>query len=153
MGDPTTEQLLLDTMLGKLATYLRMCGYDTAYALDDGLEADDAVLARSRESGRTLVTRDRQLARRAPDAVLLTEREVDDQLRELSAAGYALELADEPARCGVCNSPVERVAADERTPEYAPDPGETAVWRCVTCGQHFWKGSHWDDVGETLASL
>jgi len=37
---------LLDTMLGKLATYLRMCGYDTAYALDEEAEADDALLER-----------------------------------------------------------------------------------------------------------
>ncbi|MFW6382904.1 MAG: Mut7-C RNAse domain-containing protein, partial [Haloferacaceae archaeon] len=25
---------MLDAMLGKLATYLRMCGYDAAYVLD-----------------------------------------------------------------------------------------------------------------------
>jgi len=39
------DRLLLDTMLGKLATYLRMCGYDAAYALDEGVESDDALLA------------------------------------------------------------------------------------------------------------
>ena len=140
-------------MLGKLATYLRMCGYDAAYTLDDELEADDAILERLRETGRTLVTRDRRLANAAETAVLLTGREVDDQLRELAAAGYDLELADEPARCGVCNSPVEQVDTDERTPEYAPDPADVAVWRCVECGQHFWKGSHWDDVAATLSGL
>ena len=30
-----TERVLLDAMLGKLATYLRMCGHDAAYAPDD----------------------------------------------------------------------------------------------------------------------
>ena len=153
MYDPADDRLLCDAMLGKLATYLRMCGYDAAYALDDGLEADEAVLDHLRESGRTLVTRDRSLARCAPKAVLLTEREIDDQLCELSAAGFELDLSDRPDRCGVCNGPVEAVEPDERTPEYAPDPAEVAVWRCVECGQHFWKGSHWDDVAETLAGL
>jgi uncharacterized protein with PIN domain len=33
------------------------------------------------------------------------------------------------------------------------DPGETAVWRCRDCGQHFWKGSHWADMAGTLAEL
>jgi hypothetical protein len=153
MPGPDTDRLLLDAMLGKLTTYLRMCGYDAAYALDDGLEADEAVLTRLRESGRTLLTRDRSLAERAPASILLTEREVEDQLRELSAAGFALELADEPDRCGTCNSPVARVDRGEPTPAYAPDPAEVAVWRCGSCGQHFWKGSHWDNVAATLEAL
>jgi hypothetical protein len=38
-------------------------------------------------------------------------------------------------------------------PEYAPDPEDTDVWRCIDCGQFFWKGSHWDDVADTLAGL
>ena len=36
---PETDRLLLDVMLGKLAVYLRMCGYDAAYAGDLGVEA------------------------------------------------------------------------------------------------------------------
>ncbi|MFD1587072.1 Mut7-C RNAse domain-containing protein [Halorientalis brevis] len=148
-----TDRLLLDVMLGKLARYLRMCGYDAAYALDRDEEADDRLLAMARSEGRTLVTRDRGLANRTSDSVLLTARDVDDQLRELSDAGYRLALADRPARCGQCNGIVERVDDSEATPGYAPDTSETAVWRCVDCGQYFWKGSHWDDVGETLRTL
>jgi uncharacterized protein with PIN domain len=34
-------RLLLDAMLGNLATYLRMCGYDAADATDRGVEAAD----------------------------------------------------------------------------------------------------------------
>jgi len=147
------QPLLLGAMLGKLATYLRMCGYDTAYALDRGAETDEVLLALARTEGRRLVTRDRDLARGAGDAVLLTEREVPDQLRELSAAGFPLEIVDEPSHCGTCNAPVERVDRTEPTPEYAPDPGEETVWRCRECGQHFWKGSHWADVAETVADL
>jgi len=147
------DPLLLDAMLGKLATYLRMCGYDAAYALDRDAEADEELLALAATEGRRLVTRDEGLARNVDGAVLLTEREVTDQLRELAAAGFALELSDEPVRCGTCNAPVERVDRTEPTPEYAPDPGEENVWRCRDCGQHFWKGSHWADMAETLAEL
>ncbi len=153
MVSPPADRLLLDTMLGKLATYLRMCGYDAAYTLDDGVEADDAILDWLDESDRLLLTRNRGLAARADSAVLLTEQMVDGQLRELADAGFELALAAEPHRCSICNSPVERVGPDEPTPEYAPDPPAVAVWRCVDCGQHFWKGSHWDDVADTLDSL
>ena len=153
MGDREREPLVLDAMLGKLATYLRMCGYDTAYGLDRDAEADEALLALAETEGRRVVTRDEGLASRAADAILLTERAVPDQLRELSRAGFELELSPEPVHCGTCNAPVEPVDRTEPTPEYAPDPGETDIWRCRDCGQHFWRGSHWDDVAETLAEL
>jgi uncharacterized protein with PIN domain len=45
-------RLLLDAMLGRLTTYLRMCGDDVAYALDEGIEADDAVPDRARRDDR-----------------------------------------------------------------------------------------------------
>ena len=152
-GPATGGPFLLDVMLGKLATYLRMCGYDAAYALDRGVEADGAVLDLALAEGRTLLTRDVRLARRADRSVLLTERDPIDQLRELAAAGVRLDLDERPSRCGRCNAPVEPVPADGTSPPYAPDPSEVPQWRCTECGQVFWKGSHWDRVRETLAGL
>ena len=147
------DRLLLDAMLGKLARYLRMCGYDAAYALDREIEADDALLDVAVSEGRTLVTRDRQLAARAPGGVRVDSRGIDDLLRELREAGFELSLAEEPARCGRCNGPVDPVDADEAVPDYAPDPADTPCYRCRDCGQVFWRGSHWDDVRERLGSL
>jgi uncharacterized protein with PIN domain len=138
-------------MLGKLASYLRMCGYDAVYTLDCDIIDDEAVRQYADETKRRLLTRDEQLAARTPDAILLEARDIEAQLAELAAEGFDLELPDEPARCGVCNAPLNRVASDEPTPEYAPDTAEMAVWRCPDCGQHFWQGSHWDDVSERLS--
>lgn len=163
-------------MLGTLTRYLRMCGFDAAYALDRDVESDDALLSICRDEGRTLITRDRQLAARAdakrsdradaerPDCAeaerpdragdvhLLTERDVLDQLRELDAAGFELSVADPPVRCGRCNGLLERDPAGADRPEYVPDD-EQPVWRCRDCGQRFWKGSHWDDVRDRLDRL
>ncbi|MBC9985530.1 MULTISPECIES: Mut7-C RNAse domain-containing protein [unclassified Haloferax] len=162
---PGDTALLLDVMLGKLATYLRMCGYDAEYALDGGDETedgadgardprtdpgDDNLLARADAEGRVLLTRDVRLAERAPRNVLLAEREPLAQLRELEAVGFAVSLDEEPSGCGVCNGRVEAVGRDEPVPDYAPDPGETALWRCRDCGQVFWRGSHWRDVETRL---
>jgi uncharacterized protein with PIN domain len=153
MTTPTPDRLLLDAMLGKLARYLRMCGYDAAYALDRGVEADDDLLELATVENRTLVTRDRQLATRAPDGVRVDSRGIENQLRELRERGFELSLASEPSRCGRCNGPVTPVDGEETVPDYAPDPGETTCYRCRDCGQVFWKGSHWDDVRERLARL
>ena len=147
-----TRPLLLDAMLGKLARYLRMCGYDAAYVLDRGIEEDAAVLALAGAEGRRIVTRDASLAARADDAVLLESREIEDQLRELRAAGFDLALT-EPERCGRCNGRLEQLPDDAPRPSEAPDPGGLSVWRCPDCGQHFWRGSHWEDVRERLARI
>ena len=166
-------RFLLDAMLGKLATYLRMCGHDAAYALDrrgasdgrredgtgndgggeggGGIEDDDALLALARREDRRLVTRDADLAARADDAILASATDIDEQLRELRAAGVDLSL-DRPERCSRCNGRVERVDEGE-TPDYAPGVDERRVWRCRACGQHYWKGSHWKDVRERLRNV
>jgi uncharacterized protein with PIN domain len=146
-------KLLLDAMLGRLATYLRMCGYDAAYTLDEGLESDDEIIAFAREEGRTILTRDREIVARYDDSLEVSSRELDDQLVELASAGYRLELPETPERCSICNGSLERVTPDGPTPDYAPDTIEEDVWHCRTCGQHFWKGSHWDTVAERLAGI
>ncbi|WP_280177944.1 Mut7-C RNAse domain-containing protein [Halorussus marinus] len=148
---PADTAVVLDAMLGTLATYLRMAGYDAAYALDRGVEADDALADLADAEGRLLVTRDAELAASA-DGLLVESREVIDQLRELSKAGFELALS-EPARCSKCNGALVEVDADARTPSYAPETGARRVWRCPSCGQCFWKGSHWVDVAETLSGL
>jgi uncharacterized protein with PIN domain len=151
---PAADALLVDAMCGSLARHLRMCGYDAAYALDRGMEDDDDLLALARAEDRLLVTRDADLAVRAGDrGVLLTTRDVTDQLRELAAAGFDLALADPPTRCGACNGRLDPVAPDGPVPTYAPDPASTDCWRCRDCGRVFWRGSHWEDVRERLDEL
>lgn len=140
-------------MCGGLRSYLRLCGHDTAYALERGVEADDRLAALADAEDRTLVTRDVDLAGRRADAVRLSSRETREQLRELRTAGVALSPTDEPTRCGACNGRLYEVAPGEPTPDYAPESGEQAVWRCPDCGQYFWRGSHWDRMCETLAEL
>jgi uncharacterized protein with PIN domain len=145
---------LLDVMCGKLATMLRFCGYDAAYALDRGTRDDDRLLDIARREDRTLLTRDVELAQRAGDrGRCLTERDTDDQLRELAAYGLDISLDSEPHYCGDCNGPVETVPDDDPTPEYAPSTEEFDIWRCRDCGQYFWKGSHWESMKQRLAAI
>jgi len=145
-----SRALLLDVMCGGIAAHLRMCGYDTVYALDRDLEADDELRALARREDRTLVTRDRQLADRAAEAILLEATDTEGQLAKLAAAGFELELEETPTHCGTCNGPLEAVGPDEPTPEYAPAPAAVDCWHCTDCGQYFWRGSHWEDVAARL---
>lgn len=146
-------RFLLDAMVGKLAVYLRVCGYDTAYTLDREIEADEAITALAEQEDRRLVTRDVELAARIDDALCLRSRDVTDQLAELADAGIELDIAEEPTRCGRCNGSILAVSPDTEAPEYAPDPAETDCWRCRSCGQLFWKGSHYDQMKKTLGNV
>jgi uncharacterized protein with PIN domain len=146
-------KLLTDTMLGRLTTYLRMCGYDTVYAQDVEVVEDDEIREFAERTGRTLLTRDHALAASTDDAIRLDSRTIDTMLETLSGAGFELTLPETPTHCSTCNGIVEGVAPDEETPEYAPDPVSVEMWQCTECGQFFWKGSHWENVGDTLASL
>ncbi|MFB6310881.1 MAG: Mut7-C RNAse domain-containing protein [Salinirussus sp.] len=144
------RRFLCDAMLGTLTTYLRMCGYDTAYALDRDVEDEDELRSWAAEEQRTLLTRDRTLAEQTSDAILLTAHAPADQLTELANAGIELALPDEPIRCSHCNGRLAAVGPEEPRPDYAPDQEERPVWRCMTCGQFFWRGSHWEDLGNRL---
>lgn len=146
-------QLLLDAMLGGLRSYLRMCGHDTAYALEAGVEAEADLLALADAEDRRLITRNQSLSARAPDAIVLTARETTAQLATLADAGIELSLSATPTRCSVCNGTLEPVPTTAATPPAAPDPAETDVWACRACDKRFWKGSHWDRVAATLATV
>ncbi|MFW5937440.1 MAG: Mut7-C RNAse domain-containing protein [Halanaeroarchaeum sp.] len=152
MATPDDTEILLDVMCGGLRPVLRMVGYDTAYAMERGIEADDEIRSLADSEGRVLVTRDESLAERTPDAILLRSKETDEQLAELAAAGFELALTV-PQRCSACNGRVVEVDPGETTPEYAPDPADRRCWRCRECGRVYWRGSHWDDVAERLRKI
>ncbi len=151
--DHHPRRLLLDVMLGKLAVYLRICGYDAAYAGDRNIEADEAVRRVADREDRHLISRDRALIAAAADATLLSGLEISDQLAELRAAGFTLEPADPPSRCGRCNGRLRPVPSVESRPTYAPSDEAVPCWRCRRCGQYFWHGSHVDNLARTLAAL
>lgn len=123
-----------------------MMGYDVLYAPDESMETDDEVIEFAERTDRCIVTRDRDIAART-DAVLIDSLEVEDQLRELRSKGFTLELTT-PTRCSLCNG---ELTPTEDHSENAPH--DQRVWVCGECGQHYWKGSHWRDVRETLEEI
>jgi len=136
-----TLRLLADGMLGRLARWLRLLGYDTAYEND----ADDLYLARrARAEGRVLLTRDRALAARRGLRTLLIESEVlEEQVRQVREA---LGPPPDPAlsRCSICNLPLRQAGRDEvasRVPPYVLRTHER-FRVCPGCGRVYWPGTH-----------
>ncbi len=140
-------------MLGRLARYLRFVGLDTEYAR--GLD-DDEILRRSRAEGRRIVTRDRGLAARSPEAVLLRSGAIAQQWNELRAAYPRLPTEVRFVRCSACNgllSPYLRGTdpARETGLPRAREGWELPLFACRACGQLYWEGSHTRRIRATLA--
>jgi len=146
-----TPRLLADAMLGRLARWLRLLGYDTAYWRDG---SDEALIRQARAEDRLILTRDHQLAgRRGVRALLVAAETLDAQIAEVRTALAPLGSAPQPfTRCPECNGSLAnlpRPAARDLVPPY--------VWhtqlefrRCPDCGRVYWKGTHWPAMAARL---
>jgi uncharacterized protein with PIN domain len=132
----STPHLLVDAMLGRLARWLRLMGYDTAYWRDG---SDLALIRHARAEDRL---------------ILIASESLDEQITEVRAALQAVAPgAPEPfTRCPECNGKLHDLpheAARDLVPPY--------VWhtqhvfrRCPNCGRAYWKGTHWPGMQSRL---
>lgn len=144
-------RLLADAMLGRLARWLRLAGYDTAYLADTD---DLAVIRLARAEDRLILTRDAGLAsRKGVEALMIDSQQVEEQAAQVrEAVGPPGENAF--SRCSVCNEPLDPLnaeAARDRVPPY--------VWRtqqrfmtCPTCRRVYWPGTHWQAIRRRSSS-
>jgi hypothetical protein len=149
---PARPRFSADEMLGSLARWLRIMGYDTTYEKGRG---DNEILASSRSEGRVLLTRDEELAQRgAPSSLYVRSDDLDEQLRQVASA-FGLAADEAMARCTVCNGELDllpREEAEGRVPLGALESNEE-FFRCDSCGKVYWKGSHWDNIRRRLEGL
>ena len=144
-------RFVVDAMLGRLARWLRVLGYDTLYSSD----ADDAALVRrALADDRILLTRDVELARRRGVRVLLiSDDRVENQLRE-TVKIIPHSTREAFSRCLDCNAPLvdfDRSQARELVPPFV-FATQTRFRRCPGCGKVYWRGTHWAHMLATLES-
>lgn len=152
-GDEQEPRFIVDSMLGSLARWLRMLGYDTVYARD---WHDSRILEIAAREGRILVTRDRSLYTRARRRGLRTVYVVPDVVKSLAilAQKTSLRLSIDPSksRCPLCNAPLREADKDEvrgRVPQRVLELYDK-FWVCTGCGQVYWMGGHWKTIRQML---
>lgn len=150
--DMTRPRFSADEMLGSLARWLRLMGYDTWYERDS---SDTEILRRAGNDGRILLTRDKKLAERAGAmGIYINARDLEDQIKQV---GMALDLTfDESlSRCTACNGElmvVGREEASKGVPKGALQYNEEFL-QCRSCGKFYWKGSHWKNIRKRMERL
>ena len=146
-------RFLADAMLGRLARWLRVLGFDTSY--DPAL--DDTTLVRLADAeDRILLTRDRHLLRelRPRHALEITREQPLDQV---AAVVEQLELRPPRelfTRCMMCNTPLDDLSAEDAAALLPPDARQLGgpMRRCPQCKRVYWAGSHVRRMTRALAA-
>ncbi|MGQ9560592.1 MAG: Mut7-C RNAse domain-containing protein [Candidatus Oleimicrobiaceae bacterium] len=138
-----TMKFVVDVMLGKLAKWLRIIGYDTEYRSS---WTDAELREKVTQEQRLLLTRDRSLAESVGPAggLFIQSQNPRDQFRQVVET---LGLDTERGLftiCTRCNRPVEP-ADPEDVAHVVSDylrRQQRCFWRCPSCGRVYWEGSH-----------
>jgi uncharacterized protein with PIN domain len=146
-------KLLCDHMLGSLAKWLRIFGYDTFYPTPE--TTDDELLRIANEEHRLIISRDKELIARGKKKSLLVleihTTNLEEQITQvLHHIGFDTTML--LTRCIVCNTPL--LAVEKRTvePHVPPKVFETrdAFWFCPVCVKYYWKGTHYENMIEKI---
>ena len=154
VGTPEVIRFVLDVHLGKLATSLRLLGFDTLYSND----CDDKELARiSSSENRILLTRDRGLLMRSIVTYGYYVRHTDpeQQIVEIMRRFDLFKLVSPFVRCLRCNGLLETVAKKsivEQLPETVVSEMHD-FHRCQNCNQIYWQGSHYQKLQEFISQV
>jgi hypothetical protein len=143
-----------DAMLGKLAHWLRLLGFDCAYENDI---ADAELVRRAIEQGRVVLTRDRALPDewRVPDICVVravrTFEQLGEVVRRFDLSGGVRLFS----RCSECNRRLTVAAAEElraRVPARILATHEP-LRECTGCGRVYWQGSHTRHIQRIVEQL
>jgi uncharacterized protein with PIN domain len=136
---PGRPRFLADAMLGGLARWLRILGYDAEWEP----QIDDRELVRrGLAEQRWVLTRDRRLAESGwtDNLLLIASDDPLDQLREV-ARRVPLSAARIFTRCSRCNRRLQKLSAEEAA-RLRPPAVTGPLRRCPECGRLYWQGSH-----------
>jgi len=144
-------------MVGKLAKYLRMAGYDVLYI---NTASDDQIIKKAGESDRIVLTRDSlMLARREFKKGIIKYLFIkDDKLKnQLNQIESDLKVLLKPnlVRCIECNRKLIKVKKEDVKNKVPPHVYKTQqnFLYCKKCDKYYWRGTHYDNIRNTFLSI
>lgn len=147
-------RFILDIHLGKLATSLRLLGFDTLYRND---YEDEELAIISHNESRVLLTRDKGLLMRSLVIYGYYVRNTNPQ-QQIVEVLRRFDLFDAVSpfqRCLRCNGLLEAIAK-ETIVDQLPESVQLQIdefHRCQNCSQIYWKGSHYERLQNFVQSL
>jgi uncharacterized protein with PIN domain len=144
---PMTETTFVaDVMVGKLARWLRVLGFDVLYS---NTYDDDEVIQIAEGEKRVILTRDRRLARRrTPAKCFLIES--GDYKQQLQQVLRSFNLKDFKlfSRCIECNARLEEADKEvvfDKVPPFVYLTQDRFA-QCPACDRIYWHGTHTQEM-------
>jgi len=145
---------VVDCMLGKLAKWLRILGFDAVY-LNKAEDRDLLLLARREK--RVLLTKDHELLLAASDipGLFIESDNWQEQLAQVLDVFGLRDRVRPHSRCLLCNVDLKKIPKRLARNLVAPFVFEKArsFAICPSCGRVFWPGSHYKDMDLKLARI
>lgn len=153
-GGEECPRFIADVMLGRLAKWLRIAGFDVLYS---NRYSDDELIRISNVEGRVLLSRDtRLLVRKAVRRfVYLESQELPEQIRQVFRTLHIDRIASPLTRCLSCNEALQEAAREtvrDMVPAFVFETQESFKF-CPKCRRIYWAGTHRRSVIRTLAQL
>jgi len=152
--EPQCPKFAADVMLGRLAKWLRIAGFDVLYS---NRYTDDELIALSGREDRVLLSRDtRLLVRKAVRRFIYLESgRIQDQIRQIFNATHTTSLPNLLTRCLACNEVLRELPREEARGCVPPFVFETQrnFKRCPRCRKIYWAGTHRQSVMHRLDAL
>ncbi len=150
-------KFIADAMLGSLARWLRMLGYDTLYSRSFN---DNQILKLAQKEGRIILTRDIALVRRARKkgikAILIDTSDIEEALYKIALrTGIEVSFKPNSTRCPYCNTLLVTISKAEAISLVPASVGTKydKFWKCPKCGRVYWQGNHWRTINEILKKV
>jgi len=144
----------VDCMLGKLAKWLKILGFDTVFF--NKIE-DESLMAAAEKEDRILITRDTGLIQRAraQDTLFIESENWKEQVREVLDRFDLWDRIRPNSRCIECNR-ILKALPREKAKNLVTDfvyktAGSFAL--CPGCGRVFWRGTHLKDMETKIDEL
>ncbi len=133
-------------MLGRLAKWLRLLGFDTAYYRNTN---GKTIIYRSKKEGRIILTRSKILAEKFEDLILIESENLMDQLKQIARQS---KIKSPFSRCPVCNIETKEVKKKYIKNDVPPYIFEVHndFKKCPKCGRIFWKGTHYEKIEKVI---
>jgi len=148
------RRFIADVMLGRLAKWLRIAGFDVLYS---NRFSDEELIAISNREGRVLLSRDTRLLIRksVKEFIFLESQDIQMQLRQVFETRRIPSLPFPLTRCLACNEALIEAARDsvrDSVPVFVYKT-QAHFKSCPRCGKIFWAGTHRSSVIRTLETM
>lgn len=145
--------LIVDSMLGSLAKWLRLMGIDTLYVNESDISTIESLALKT---GRIIITRTQKFKERKNiETVVLKEKTLKSQIKELIKKLNIKKSIKFLSRCSLCNSlllEVEKERIEEKVPPYVFKTQDRFL-QCPDCQKIYWQGTHYKNIKKRIESI